>query len=663
MSNEPSSAKDREPGSQGQLLRGRRALVADDSEAAREILKRILERAGMQVLAVADGADAVDLVRSDPTPFDLVVLDLVMEKMGGIEAAVAIRQTPGGKACAIVAVSATSSPELRAACMAAGASGDIVLKPFRTPDVLTAAQRALQGKAAAPTPAVDPGPAEPDTRAIDFTGVFARGIDLTEKAAPADGNQRTRDPGMDAAVDIDRGIDITGALERFGEDTDLLRRLLQNFAEGAMKRVDGVIDALDRNNPQLALKGLHNLRGDTLNLGMSGSAARLSVFEMNVRELLAGGRNPSAGPDGGVAEQRSALRKQLKAFSEDVAGAALLSGQLPRLNDGSVALASGNHRPEASKAVLSEMVQALLAGDPRARTIASRHRRLLPASYAYETEQLFRQHVESFDFNYALRLLQREDVDVAQAPVPDSGAYRILVVDSSALSLMLICRTLEGLGALRFAFTAGAALEIALDWLPDLVLIDVALEDLPGVDLCRRLKKFSPTAGSAVIMLSSDNDFEAEVAAVMAGAVDFVQKPLNPARVAGRVITQLAAVSRNPKYSTEAAAERRAPSIGFVTCTPAGRILEVDPGLARMLETSAAVLRGSALRELFDPSDARALDRALANAVEAGRVAPLEASLAAKRGAAIAVRLVGWMVPTGNTRMLWLSLQRTRAET
>ncbi len=663
MSNAPSSAKDREPGSQRQMLRGRRALVSDDSEAAREILKRILERAGMQVLAVADGADAVELVRSDPTPFDLVLLDLVMDKMGGIEAAVAIRQTPGGKACAIVAVSATSSPELRAACIAAGVSGEIVLKPFRTPDVLTAAQRALQGKAAAPTPAAGPGPAERDTRAIDFTGALARGIDLTERAAPADGDQHASDPEIYATGEVESGIDITGALERFGEDADLLRRLLQNFGQDAVKRIDGVIDALDHDNPQLALKGLHNLRGDALNLGMSGPAARLSVFELNVRELLAGGRSPGQGPRGAVAEQRSALRQQLKVFAADLSGAAVLSWQLPRLNNGIVPLAPGNRRLDASKDVLSKIVQSLLAGDPRARTLASRHRRLLPASYPDETEQLFRQNIDSFDFNYALRLLQREDIDVAREPFPESGAYRILVVDSSALSLMLICRTLEGLGALRFALTAGSALEIALDWLPDLVLIDVALEDLPGVDLCRRLKKFAPTAGSAVIIISADNDFETEVAAVMAGAVDFVQKPLNPARVAGRVLTQLATVSRNPKYSTEAGAERRAPSIGFVTCTPASRIIEVDPGLARMLETSAAVLRGSPLQELFEPSSAQALNRALANALEAGRVAPLEASLAAKRGAAIAVRLVGWMVPAGNARMLWLAVQRTRAET
>ena len=63
-----------------------RVLVAEDDPAVREITTLFLERAGYDVLAVADGVEAIAAARVSP-PFDLLVTDIVMPNMSGIDLA------------------------------------------------------------------------------------------------------------------------------------------------------------------------------------------------------------------------------------------------------------------------------------------------------------------------------------------------------------------------------------------------------------------------------------------------------------------------------------------------------------------------------------------------------------------------------------------------
>ncbi len=62
-----------------------RILLAEDDDSMRAYLARALERTGYEVVAVANGADAVPLISSDQ--FDLLLTDIVMPEMDGIELA------------------------------------------------------------------------------------------------------------------------------------------------------------------------------------------------------------------------------------------------------------------------------------------------------------------------------------------------------------------------------------------------------------------------------------------------------------------------------------------------------------------------------------------------------------------------------------------------
>ncbi|MDX5392555.1 MAG: response regulator [Caulobacteraceae bacterium] len=108
-----------------------RVLLADDNPTNRRVVELMLGAAGVDVISVENGAEALQALEADP--FDLVLMDLRMPVMDGFEAIRAIRrhevQGPGART-PIIVLSANSGPEDRAASAEAGADRHIA-KPIR----------------------------------------------------------------------------------------------------------------------------------------------------------------------------------------------------------------------------------------------------------------------------------------------------------------------------------------------------------------------------------------------------------------------------------------------------------------------------------------------------------------------------------------------------
>jgi two-component system, cell cycle response regulator DivK len=96
-----------------------RILLAEDHDDNRELLVRRLSRAGHVVTAVADGAAAVDAALASPP--DIVLMDLSMPVMGGLDATRALRAA--GFASPVVALTAHAMDSAREACREAGCDG------------------------------------------------------------------------------------------------------------------------------------------------------------------------------------------------------------------------------------------------------------------------------------------------------------------------------------------------------------------------------------------------------------------------------------------------------------------------------------------------------------------------------------------------------------
>ena len=105
----------------------RTVLVVDDFDDTRKVLRLWLERMGYAVTEASDGLEAVEAARTLAP--DLIILDIEMPGLDGLESARRIRQHEGLREVPIIAVSAYGAEQYRARALAAGCT-EYVSTPF-----------------------------------------------------------------------------------------------------------------------------------------------------------------------------------------------------------------------------------------------------------------------------------------------------------------------------------------------------------------------------------------------------------------------------------------------------------------------------------------------------------------------------------------------------
>jgi CheY-like chemotaxis protein len=106
--------------------RGKRILLVEDNPINCEVATELLTGVGLVVDSASDGLDALEKVKSQT--YDLVLMDLQMPRMDGLDATQTLRGLPGWSKIPIVAMTANAFEEDRRACEAVGMS-DFVAKP------------------------------------------------------------------------------------------------------------------------------------------------------------------------------------------------------------------------------------------------------------------------------------------------------------------------------------------------------------------------------------------------------------------------------------------------------------------------------------------------------------------------------------------------------
>src|SRR4051812_36276058 len=114
-----------------------------------------------------------------------------------------------------------------------------------------------------------------------------------------------------------------------------------------------------------------------------------------------------------------------------------------------------------------------------------------------------------------------------------SAPPRALVVDDAAENRMLVSALLIQQGfQVDQAADGEAAVQAAEQTLPDLIVLDIGLPDIDGVEVCRRVRSFSD---AHVLMLTAQDTELDKVVGFEAGADDYVTKPFSIAELVGRV--------------------------------------------------------------------------------------------------------------------------------
>jgi two-component system, sensor histidine kinase and response regulator len=320
--------------------RGARVLLVEDNEINQEVALGQLEDAELFVDLAENGAIAVRMVREND--YDVVLMDMQMPVMDGIEATRAIRSDPRFKTLPIIAMTANALVSDREMCLQAGMN-DHIAKPIDPDQLFGVLLRWIK------RPDGD-GAASQEQSAVKRT------------AAPANASD-----GVPLEIP---GIDTKSALKRTGGNRKRYETLLRRFAQQQASAAKGMTAALAAGDFATAERAAHSLKGAAGTLGaaeLSGAAARAETAiktGQRVNDTLASLSRVLAGTVQAICE---ALPENVDSNGADrtpadPATVAALLARLKRLlesDDGEAAEFIVDARPSLSGALTSAEIESL----------------------------------------------------------------------------------------------------------------------------------------------------------------------------------------------------------------------------------------------------------------------------------------------------------------
>ncbi|RLK62377.1 hybrid sensor histidine kinase/response regulator [Actinokineospora cianjurensis] len=232
-----------------------RILVAEDNLVNQKVAQLMLTKLGYRADMVSNGREAVQAVRL--RPYDVVLMDVRMPIMDGLEATQIIRSDlPPERQPHIVAMTASVLVEDANACMAAGMD-DYLAKPVRPTDLAE-----VLGKLTAKIPQAR---TEPD-------------LTRSAPAQPPVAEHDDRTAALHARLD-----ELTGP-QPSTEERDFMARLLTSFAEKTGPAVDALADAIRAGDVEEVTTQAHTLKGSAANIGATVLADLLLAIEHQARE-------------------------------------------------------------------------------------------------------------------------------------------------------------------------------------------------------------------------------------------------------------------------------------------------------------------------------------------------------------------------------------------
>ena len=366
-------------------LQGARVLLVEDNELNQQVARELLQEAGVQVDVAANGQEGVDLACRHP--YDLVLMDMQMPVMDGLEATRQLRADPRLAGLPIVAMTANALDADRQRCLDAGMN-DHLAKPIAPARLWEALQRWI-----APQPggqAVVQG----SVRAAPASAAEAGDAVLPVPSVPG----------------LDRVRGLRNAMGRPALYIDTLRRFLDSQGSAAAR----MAQALAQGHAEQALRDAHTLRG----LAGTVGAVALQDCAGRLEERLRDAPADRATLQPLLDELRDLLEALVQPLNSWFGQVGTLR-ELPPL-EGADGRVDAQATDEEARALVQTLHGLLLRDDPAARSFVSEHFRPLHQALG-PALQAVQGPIGQFDFEPALAALTGWLAQFPQAPEHPPG--------------------------------------------------------------------------------------------------------------------------------------------------------------------------------------------------------------------------------------------------